>query len=663
MIIKSIEYKNFKCLNRGKVEFSTDPEKKFTIIVGGTGFGKTTFVNAIIWCLYPDSLKNENFFSYDKTVSMNVNDEDDIIVDIELEHDNYDYFISTKQTYRKQFDGKCCALKSPEQTIMRVNHDVGITESITDKTQILKTIDRMLDKELYPYFIYDGEKNKIEDVANKGNLKKAVSQLMGFQNLEYLLKLMNPNSNSGVPSAISMRLKTNQNPEVLEMYQTQKQEKNQQIYDLKEEPTGIAHYENENIANQALLDEKEEELNQNADIIDLQASKRTLRQNLNSNKNAIDSKFAELLAYINSNQLIDYLLAYTYKKNSIDTLPSESAFATELAVPDVSINSIDALIKRGKCLCGAIITNGNDAYNHLIMQKNYAEPLNYPLQIKNLCEAEEQRFDYCSDYYNNIYNKVEGLSNLLSENDGIKEDLDDVIQRLTGRADVGQIQHDINNLRATISHNEGVISSFRSQILRIESEIREIDRKIDSYVDYSDENKKTLKMKKIAEYIYEHESAILEAGKIETLQRLNVVVDEIFGEMYAHTRRIHIDQDYKIDIDLLDGVPDILKPSTGQTTVKNLAFVTGLLKVMKEQVRSQDVKYPLIMDAPFSTINDDIIRNVVSHLGDYSNQVIIASMDKDYNNMKNYVEDFTGITYRISRIDGSETNVSIEKVE
>ncbi len=663
MIIKSIEYKNFKNLNKGKIEFSTDSEKKYTIIVGGTGFGKTTFVNSIIWCLYPDSLKSENFFSYDKTISMEVNDEEDIIVDIELEHENYDYFISTRQTYRKQSDGKCYALKNPEQSIMRVNRDVGITESITDKAQILKTIDKMLDKELFPYFIYDGERNKIEDVAKKGNLKKAVSQLMGFQNLEYLIKLMNPNSNSGVPSAISMRLKTNQKPEILDMYQTQKQEKNQLIAELKEEPTGIAHYENENIANQTSLEEKEEILNQNSDITDLQTSKKNYERDLITNKNSLNSKMTEILALINSSQLVDYMLSYTYNSNNIGSLPSESAFATELAVPDVSINSIDALIKRGKCLCGALITNDNDAYKHLIMQKNYAEPLNYPLQIKNLCVAEEQRASYCVDYYSNVYKKIEDLSTLSTLVEEIQDNLNDVIQRLSGRTDIGQVQKDINNLKTTIAHNEGIIESYKTQIAKLENEIKAIDQKIDSYVDYSDENKKTLKMKKIAEEIFEYENSILEASRTETLQRLNDVVDEIFGEMYAHTRKIHIDQDYKVDIDLLDGVPDILKPSTGQATVKNLAFVTGLLKVMKEQVKNQDVNYPLIMDAPFSTINEDIIQNVASHLGDYSNQVIIALMDKDYNIMKNHVANYTGITYRISRVNGSETDVVIKKEE
>ena len=52
MIIKSITLKNFRQYQDAKIEFSTDPEKNITIIMGDNGTGKTTLAQAFQWALY-----------------------------------------------------------------------------------------------------------------------------------------------------------------------------------------------------------------------------------------------------------------------------------------------------------------------------------------------------------------------------------------------------------------------------------------------------------------------------------------------------------------------------------------------------------------------------------------------------------------------------------
>ena len=53
MIINRLEMYNFRqYIGHQAVDFSTDPEKNVTVLIGINTSGKTTIVRASEWCLY-----------------------------------------------------------------------------------------------------------------------------------------------------------------------------------------------------------------------------------------------------------------------------------------------------------------------------------------------------------------------------------------------------------------------------------------------------------------------------------------------------------------------------------------------------------------------------------------------------------------------------------
>lgn len=69
MIIKSITLNNFRIYKGdNKVELSSDGKKNITIISGHNGFGKTTFLMSLVWCLYGRQM-NEVDDLYQKEIS------------------------------------------------------------------------------------------------------------------------------------------------------------------------------------------------------------------------------------------------------------------------------------------------------------------------------------------------------------------------------------------------------------------------------------------------------------------------------------------------------------------------------------------------------------------------------------------------------------------
>ena len=48
--------KNYRQYRDVEIKFEPNPNKNFTIIKGNNGTGKTTFLNALSWCLYGEEI-------------------------------------------------------------------------------------------------------------------------------------------------------------------------------------------------------------------------------------------------------------------------------------------------------------------------------------------------------------------------------------------------------------------------------------------------------------------------------------------------------------------------------------------------------------------------------------------------------------------------------
>ena len=118
----------------------------------------------------------------------------------------------------------------------------------------------------------------------------------------------------------------------------------------------------------------------------------------------------------------------------------------------------------------------------------------------------------------------------------------------------------------------------------------------------------------------------------------------------------------------MDG--ESLEANPGLESVKNFAFVTGLMKLVKEKIisdddvdeESEEVDYPLVMDAPFSKTDEKHISRICNVLPRHCNQVIIVVMRKDFESAKSSIIDKIGKEYVIVKKGSGETHSDIEEV-
>ena len=124
MLIKSLKYKNFRQFKgENAIEFSIDPYKNVTIILGDNTYGKTTLLQMFNWCFYNKALFNDNpDFLLNLELASNMYNGDspvEVMVEILLSHEGRDYIISRKQEYFKT-NGK--VLHRPSKLKVNYNH-------------------------------------------------------------------------------------------------------------------------------------------------------------------------------------------------------------------------------------------------------------------------------------------------------------------------------------------------------------------------------------------------------------------------------------------------------------------------------------------------------------------------------------------------------------
>ena len=105
MLIKSLYYKNFRQFKGEKtIEFSCDPKKNVTIILGNNTFGKTTLLQMFNWCFYNRAIFNDNpnfLLNLELKSQMYNGDSNEVMVEILLIHEGREYTINRRQEYLK----------------------------------------------------------------------------------------------------------------------------------------------------------------------------------------------------------------------------------------------------------------------------------------------------------------------------------------------------------------------------------------------------------------------------------------------------------------------------------------------------------------------------------------------------------------------------------
>lgn len=184
MLLKSMSLTNFRQFNGTQsVNFSVDPEKNVTVIMGENGSGKTTLAQAFTWCLY-GATDFDDQIVLNKAIAQNIgpNGEASVQVKISMVHLGVDYIMTREQKYTTDSIG---GLKRPNNTVFKIQYkNKDGQQDFVKESEVDLRMKEILPKELAKYFFFDGERiGNMSKEIRKGKSKEfadAVKSLLGL---------------------------------------------------------------------------------------------------------------------------------------------------------------------------------------------------------------------------------------------------------------------------------------------------------------------------------------------------------------------------------------------------------------------------------------------------------------------------------------------------
>jgi DNA sulfur modification protein DndD len=657
MLIKSLKMQNFRQFKGiTAVDFSCDPEQNVTIILGDNTFGKTTLLQAFNWCFYETVTFDNNpdfLLNLEVANEMNNGDTETVSVEICVIHNGVDYVISRSQTYSCA-NGKVTGMKKAQVKVSYKQED-GQMESVR-ATEVQKVIENILPQDLSTYFFFDTE--RVRSISTRKDVADAVKGLLGLSIMDTAIKHIGTKGNKKTVLGKlygAMDLDGDEKARgALDMIQSSEAKREAIKTQIDTCASQIGQYE-------VRKEQLDDILRDNQTTATLQKKKEDLERRLSTERSTLESTISLFFKDFSKGSL--QMFAQPLLGQANDFLAAIKI--DDKGVRDLTAPTILELLKRGRCICGTELCEGNDAYNHLMEELNYVPPesigntvRHYREKLSSFSRDADHIFESLTSRYQEIYRSKARIQEW-------EDELADISIQIKGKDNMKKYETELIDVKSRLRD----LNAKKERLIRddatLKSEIERYKKVYDSLIAVSGKNKETMLLIKYAEEILDWLSSTYKEKEAFIREALEIKVNNIFEQMYHGHRRVSIDQKYQVT--LLTTIEDkevAAGESEGSNRVKSFAFIAGLVALAKEKLIANageegfnlsSEPYPLVMDAPFSNADETHTANISKVLPEIAEQVIMFVMQKDWRYAEPVMATRVGKQYELKKLSETHT--------
>lgn len=628
MIFEKIEFNNFRQFyGKCEIQFSTDEEKNITLIHGENGVGKTTLLNAILWCFF--GILTKSFEQPDKLVC----DETDLntcSVEVVFLSNNEKYSITR---HYKQ--------KEKENIVKMWKIVKGNREEITHPKSLMNQI---LPQDMAEYFFFHGEGAAKFSGRNSGKqFRAAIRDILGFTFAEALLEDLKT-------------IEKDQDTELKKLRDVSKQVKIDAIEYAKQQ------------VRQTSLNEQIKKLN--ADIEKYDSEEAKYNEKIKNSNNADASKLKnDILGLRNRNNRIeDDLKRENIRKQSLIQEYGWIIFGQELGIQNLDfINEkglkgrfpapydrevVDSLIKDKTCMCGRELIEGTEPFKCILgkledgntaSEKN---KLTKATSIRGKILGEVESFLTNANDYEEAINKKEKeiSSNNIKERE-LQEELDSIKED-----DISSWEAKAKEAKSKSKRATEKLGSKRHELSECILEIARLKRQVEK--GGSGENPAITRIVNYIDLLKSISTRTqdrLEKFEIDAKHTIASKVDTILEQWSRKDYRVSISDDFEFSLVKTDG--SVVAKSTGERLLLNLSFISSLMSFSagradySEAFLLKGAIAPFVIDAPFGELDNSYKGTTASYLPENSRQLVLMLSTSHWEGIDPYIRKRIGKEY------------------
>ena len=649
MIIHKLEMYNFRqYIGLQEVAFSTDPEKNVTVLIGVNTSGKTTIIRAFEWCLYAkNNFDDPVLLNSEVRENMHVGETQEVWVAVTFSHADStgEKMYTLKRTYsyvcteRTNSSGKIVVglnKKPTESVTLSYLQDDGQTKTSIMPYDIAHSIDRVLPQDLSDYFFFGGE--RISGIANRTDLSKAVRGLMRLDVLEnareHVKEALKRFNNSIDTSGDAMAQKAKAGIE------TSKKKIEQYITTRDNAQAEMEYYQSKvNEYNVALSKSNVEQVKK------AKQERDRIARTLKSEEERLEKAIKAYVDLFNKRPYAFFGMPAI--KKSLDVLQDMNDDVE--CVPGMNQDSIDYLLHRGTCICGTLLDPGTNAYQLVMKERRKLPPETIGAVVLNYKNKAEGYLSGSESYYSDIEEKYKEIRAIQRRIGQLEDEAEEQSKLIVDDTDAKSIE--MKRRDAQVKYKEAK-ADYDQAVQNIGTEkgrIKDFEDAIAKYAKSSTKNQRIVRYITYATLIQDWLTDTYREKEDTVRAELQKRVNDNFAKMYHGVRNIMIDDKYRVKY------TDVTtEESDGLKAVKSFAFIASLVSMAKDRILDDEEMqlgqvYPLVMDAPFSNVDEIHINNICKILPNTANQVIMAVMQKDWEYAAVNLDKYVGMSYTITK--------------
>ena len=635
-----------------KIIFSTSEDKKVTLVIADSGFGKTTMIQSFSWVFYGeckynsplnDSIK-KSLGTYDTTyVSCTVN----------LTHGEHEYTITRSQRFQK-INVKIEV--DPSSLVIDQKNPDGTTTQMRGR-EADKKIKELMPRDLFPYFFLEGENlSKVGDQMAKGKsgstneFVKAVKGLLGFNYLYEAEKHLSLVSNS-----YQTEIKANSNDTKLNEILSRIEKAESKIKTATERIETINQEIEYNTQRRDELSEKLLKLSGVAEkqrrTIKLANECNALRGKINDQKRYIFKRFSML----GFNFIMQALL-----HEAQETLANSDAL--DKGIPGINVSAVEYMLENHKCICGHELIEGSNEWEVLTNWIKYLPPNNIGHEISRFKGEISYIEKNGSSYWEEFRKARKDLNEMIaSYNEKVEEkhQLDE---------EIGGVHEDVSALKTQEQAYSrkiielGVEKGTRElEIERAKREKELAEKEQRSYGFISDKVSRLTAYRDEAELLRLRIKRFCDKKETEKREALQLAINEIFSDFYSENVQFLLDPNYVVQIKTASAELSEDFVSGGQQVALALSFIGAIIKLHSQKdtegedddigTELSNEVYPLILDAPTSNFGMKQMNSFAEIMPKVTNQIIVFINDKDGPILKKLMHNIIDGEWSLSKED------------